>query len=275
VREQLGPIPRGKTEPPEVGEAAASARDAPHRPGVLGRALRIDDEHAAARERVLQHLRPEDARRLSRTGLAEHVAVHAPLFCGEIDRPPRRAPRRQDASLRREPDERVSLRRLQDEGDRVEIAQREAEPLEVVIDSGDLLGEPGVPERGPPPVRPEESYQRSDDGRGCQQRVQRRGDLEPGESMRVLSDRGRVEPGAAAFAEDEAGVKANEEMTRNDQADDEGEDAIDEADRLAGHSRVNCNARDKRSDRAVTCAALWPARRPSVSIDVLRATTCF
>ena len=88
--------------------------------------------------------------------------------------------------------------------------------------------------------------------------AQLRCDLEPRESMRVLSDRGRVERGAATFAEDEARISSDEKVARDDQADDEGEDAIDEADRLAGHPRVNCNARDKRSARARYCAAFGP-----------------
>ena len=44
----------------------------------------------------------------------------------------------------------------------------------------------------------------------------------------------------------------DEKVARADQADGEGEDAIDEADRLAGHSCVNCNARDKRSAEATS-----------------------
>jgi hypothetical protein len=45
-------------------------------------------------------------------------------------------------------------------------------------------------------------------------------------------------------------------MARDEQADDEGEDAIDEADRLTLHSRVNCNARDKRPESALPAHAI-------------------
>src|SRR5258708_24696401 len=67
----------------------------------------------------------------------------------------------------------------------------------------------------------------------------------------------------------------DEKVARDDQADGEGEDAIDEADRLAGHSRVNCNARDNCSARSRYLRCSGPAVRPGVRIDVLRATSCF
>src|SRR5207245_8332215 len=112
--------------------------------------------------------------------------------------------------------------------------------------------------RHPPPIHPEESRQRRDDGRDRRHWVQLRGDFEPRDSMRVLSDRSRVERGAAAFAEDETRICTDEKVARDDQADDEGEDAIDEADGLVGHARVNATRVTSARPGRATCAALGP-----------------
>jgi hypothetical protein len=121
-------------------------------------------------------------------------------------------------------------------GLRFPLRRLRPDPLQVVFDSGDLLGEPGVPELDRPPVGPEESDRQRDDGRGRQHRVQPRCDLEPRESLRVRSERGRMERSAATLAEDEAGISTNEKMARDDQADGECQDGIDEAKGAGGAS---------------------------------------
>src|SRR5258708_2115112 len=67
----------------------------------------------------------------------------------------------------------------------------------------------------------------------------------------------------------------DEKVARDDQADGEGEDAINEADGLAGHARVNCNARDKRWSGRPACAARGALKRPASVLALAAPVSCF